>query len=120
MTSAWLIAALLSAQLAQGGFVRPGKPAHRPVYVKVAAPPPCQEIALGLMLLPARPQLAKCAAGKMGSAIFVVHTGPTGGRVVASEGSLSQAARTCMTKKVLRKQAWPKDSCAMKVTIRAD
>lgn len=115
-----VLAALLPFAVAQGGLVRPTPPAHRPVYVKVAASLPCQEVALGVMLLVARPQLAKCAAGKMGSAIFVVQTGPSGGRVAASEGSLSAVVRTCMRKKVLSKQPWPKDKCALKVTVRTD
>lgn len=120
MIAAMLLAVLLSAAVAQGGFVRPDKPSHRPVYVKVAAPLPCLEISLGQMLLPARRQFAKCAAGKMGSAIFMVQTGPKAARVVASEGSLNAKARACMSRKVLTKQRWPKDKCAIKVTIRAD
>lgn len=120
MIAPLLLAALLSFAVAQGGFVRPDQPTHRPVYVKVQTPLPCSEILLGQMLLPARPLLANCAAGKMGSAIFLVQTGPKAARVVASEGSLNAKARACMTKKVLSKQRWPKDKCAIKVTIRAD
>ncbi len=117
---AQLLVALIAAAAAQGASVRPTQPAHRPVYVKVETPPPCLEVALGQMLLHARPALAKCAAGKMGSAIFLVQTGGKAARVAASQGSLNAKARACMTKKVLIKQAWPKDNCAIKVTVRAD
>lgn len=119
---------------AKGGLLRPAAPSHRPIYLKVETAPPCNDVEIGQMLLKVRPLLADCAKGgpkaqdgtfRMGSAIFQVELGGKKPKIDAGKGSLSPKVRACMVRKVLARlpvgdAGWPKQKCAVRLTIRAD